>query len=72
MLRRVAWRVDGPNAHRADVQVGARLELVNVRACLCGKLAAPGNVVVVKVRVECMRELEIEVRGELQIAVDVA
>ena len=72
MVGRVARRVDGTQGHVAYVQIIAWIQLVGVGAHLGGELAAAGDVVVVQVRVQRVRDLDVEIVRELQIALDVA
>ena len=68
----VTRRVDGAQAQVADVQLRTGLQIVDVGAQLRGQLAATGDVIVVEVRVQRVRELDSEVRSQLHVALDIA
>ena len=64
--------MDGLQGHVADLEIATRIELVDVGSHIRGQLAPARNEIVVQVRVERMADLDVQPRGGLEVALDVA
>ena len=74
-IRLVVWRVTGRvdrlDGHAADGQFGADGQLLDVRLRLSGELATARDEVVVQVSVERVRQLDVMLVGDVEVALDV-